>query len=132
MQHWSEKYIGIPYSHANCAELVAQVLAKQFGRHEAAFSIIALNGNAGSNFMEQWNIAKAAKNLAVEIGGGEVEDGDLVLLESRNALHIGIFTILNLARCVLHTSKETGAILQRLVDVEKTYRVKGFYRIKNV
>lgn len=127
MTHWTETYIGRPYSDDyNCAHLLVDVQRNVFNRNVN----IPIESES-QVFLLSKQIDDKKKTYLTPIEATEIQDGDVVLMKSRGRLnHIGILAVINGMKFVLHNVKSTGNVtLHRLKDLEKyALSVEGFYR----
>lgn len=122
------KYIGIPYSTLNCAELVAEVLEKEFGRFDIAKSLRGHPSCKSDASKQSQAIGDDWVSLAdrVEIP----QNGDGVILKIGSKLkHMGIFADLPKGPHILHTVKNYGSVIEPASKM-MTCTIEGFYRWK--
>jgi len=125
MAHWTEKYVGKPYikNEYDCTHLVLQVLQNEFGfthelpteRVDSPFGLSAL-------------IDRYKEELAVKLD--KPQEGAVVLLKCRGRInHIGIYTVINRVKYIIHNLKPTGCVCIHKLREMKKYgmEVEGFY-----
>jgi hypothetical protein len=123
MIHWSDRYLGIPYAVADCAQLAERVRREVFGQDmrlptERASGTFGRSAQIGAHLSEY-----AARTDAPR-------DGDGVLLYAHGRLqHIGLWCVIGDEPWVLHTVEGQGAHRLRLRDLARAgYRLEGVYR----
>ena len=127
MPHWSERYIGRPYSSTNdCAQLAFDVRCEVFG---------SIPEHLLSLERERTSLTRARQmdTLVHDLGTPTTtpEEGDAVLMLVRGrASHIGIYCSPNGVPSVLHAMKNAKqAVLHRLVDLPRLLlAVEGYYK----
>jgi hypothetical protein len=122
--HWAERYVGMPYADANCAELAVMVRRDVFD-HDISLpsavdgGVFALSEQIASH---QGDFAERTINPV---------EGDAVLMRSCGRLnHIGVYCVISGQAWVLHAIKNAGqTALHRIADLEKiNISIEGFYR----
>lgn len=125
---WPDSYIGIPYAELNCAQLVATVLADQFGKHATAVEMMGYPQHQDGTSARCDAIRNHAGDHAATRSAGREEDGDGVVLAAGGRLrHIGLLHKRNGRNFILHTTRETGAVLEPVERVAAKYRIVAFY-----
>lgn len=122
--HWTEQYVGRPYSEHDCAALAVLVQREVFGRdiqlpNERAVGLRGIS--------KQINSHKVDFALRTEVPA----DGDGVLMIGRGRLnHIGIYCLVNGAPWVLHAMRDANQVcLHRVRDLATHgLTVEGFYQ----
>jgi hypothetical protein len=123
-EHWSARYVGLPYAEADCAALAARVQHEVFGR-AILLPYQREPGLRGMSAQIERLKADFAKRIEAPI------DGDAVLMQSRGRLdHIGIYCIIENEPWVLHSARNAGqAVLHRLRDLgTQGLTLEGYYR----
>jgi hypothetical protein len=125
MQHWTKKYLSIPYSEMNCAEFTEYVLKDKFDLN------FKFPQSQGSFFMESHQIKQEMFKFVCPVPTDEPKDGDLVLMSGRRLLsHVGLYVNIKDQDYVLHTQKTFGcACLHKLKEIS-FYGLffEGFYK----
>jgi hypothetical protein len=123
--HWSNKYIGIPYSDRNCVQLVADVLECEFGLLKTANDLRGFPEHNDNCSARSKAIKNEHKNYAT-LTNNPI-DGDVIILSSGGRLqHIGILAIVNDKHWCLHATK-VGAVLQPIDRILNKYIIIGYY-----
>lgn len=124
MAHWSQKYVGIPYSEADCAELAVRVQAEVFNRN------IALPTERAEGLRQlSCQITELQEDFAAPTYSPA--DGDAVLMIGRGRInHIGIYCVIEGVPFVLHAMRNAGATcLHKLRDLKNVgLELEGFYQ----
>jgi hypothetical protein len=128
---WVEKYIGVPYAELNCAELVARILLKEFGKHDEAYTLIMHNTAGTSGNQRRKLFEQHALDFCDAVTESEILTNDIVLLHSRAGFHMGILICGHPQIKVLHTTKESGCVAEYLNRLKQAYNIIGFYRLRN-
>lgn len=122
-----EKYIGIPYKKANCADLALMIQKEEFGKEYAEY-IAPENVNPFSfSLAIKRNLPDYMENILLP------KHGCAVLLICRGRLsHIGTYLRINEMDYVLHTSESFKASLLTAMKDLKKYgiEIQGFYQWK--
>lgn len=121
--HWSDEYIGIPYSpQMDCAGLVERVRREVFGH-----DLVLPSDRRPGPFGRSAQIAAQRARFVVETM--QPADGDGVLLRARGRLqHIGLACLIRGELWVLHTVDGQGSTRLRLRELARAgYRVEGYY-----
>ena len=122
--HWTEKFVGRPYSDLDCIGLVCEVGVTQFGH---ALDLPNPNGKP----LTVEHIHRIGEGLAVAVN--EPEDGDAVLMKvigQRRSLggHIGVYVAVSGEPWCLH-SLEPRVIFHPIRMLPRLGLEKlGFYR----
>lgn len=129
---WAEKYLGIPYTQMNCAQLVAHVLREEFGRDDIATAICGFRENQISNaFARTMALANHTQDHAEQIT--EPENGAVCFMRHRARFaHIGIACVDGDSVRILHAvSGLNSSSLQRLQDLPRlALTVESWWRLK--
>lgn len=123
MAHWSERYVGIPYAEADCAELAARVQREVFARE---IHIPTERGCGLRGLTRQ--IERLKDDYAARTDSPT--EGDGVLMVSRGRLeHIGIYCDIAGTAYVLHAMRSAGqVVLHRIRDLaHQGLAVEGYY-----
>lgn len=128
MIHWCSRFIGIPYSQMNCAELVAHVLETEFLRPDVA---AALRG------FPEHDMGTRERTEAINQGWRQLadrvdipQDGDGVILKIGSRLsHMGLVVDTPKGIFVLHTVGNRGSVVEPVTHIQSC-TVEGFYRWK--
>lgn len=123
--HWSQKYIGQPYSEGDhdCAGFAVRVQREVFGNP------VELPGHASGVRAQTQQIDNLQNDYATPVD--TPIDGDAVLMKSRGRFsHIGIYTEINATRYVVHAMKNAGGVvLHRIRELEhQGLELGGYYR----
>ena len=124
--HWSDKYIGLPYSDHNCAEFVAMVAFDHYNID------IVLPADMGKYLRTQQK--KINKHLFEYVDAQKLDDpidGAICLMHGRKRhCHIGITVIINKIPYVLHSMTGCNSVVRhRVIDLHKfNLKVEGFYQ----
>jgi hypothetical protein len=126
-KHWSEKWVGVPYSEGNCLEFVARVLREQFGIDKKLPALHEHELLCQELFTDRANYAVRLPDDA------QLEDGVVVALRPGAAvMHVGVLVVGPTELHVLHNSVNHGSsVLQPLRLVRRLMRVEGFYDARN-
>lgn len=125
---WAGKYIGIPYSTLNCAELVAEVLEKEFARSDIANALRGFPQHNQEQRVQSKAISECWPALAEKVY--YPEDGYGVILKVGSRLsHMGIVAETPKGLQILHTVGTHGSIIEP-IDKLMTCTVQGFYKWK--
>jgi len=104
-EHWSARYIGLPYAQCDCAALCEQVLREVFGRE-----VHLPTDRAGSVFGLSRQIDNLQATYATPVE--RPHDGDAVLMRSRGRLnHIGLVCLIDGRIWVLHSQRNAGMVV---------------------
>jgi hypothetical protein len=131
--HWAEQYVGTPYTALNCAQLVAHALRTHFDRDDLALTLegykqhgegtaersAAIKGHRG-------DVASRVDTQAVSIS--ELDGCGVVLQVGVKLQHMGLVAAINGCIFILHTTRKSGAVLERLDRVSRVYKIEGFYQ----
>jgi len=126
--HWSDDYIGIPYSTADCGELAARVQRDVFGRDVTLPIDRPCNLSGRSRMIDQ---------LLLDYGRptDSPRDGDAVLLSAGSLWHIGVYCLMTVGigsdqPWLLHTTRHsvysTRIPLRRAADTNMI--ISGYYQ----
>lgn len=129
--HWAEQYVGTPYTHLNCAQLVAHALRTHFDRDDIALTLEGYKQH-GEGTSERSAAIKGHKDDVatraeqLESGCG---DGYGVVLQVGNRLqHMGLVALIHSRIYILHTTRKAGAVLQPIDRMARVYTIEGFYK----
>ncbi|MEM6988394.1 MAG: NlpC/P60 family protein [Pseudomonadota bacterium] len=100
-RHWAERYIGIPYTEADCAALCAQVAAERFG--------LALPEPARCNSRGARDQQLAAALVEYLTPADSPADGHPVVMQQGRLSHVGLYCAIGDRGFVLHTLQTAGA-----------------------
>lgn len=123
-EHWSARYVGMPYQVADCAMLAAHVQREVFGRE------IRLPTDRAPGLRGMTDQIERLKTDFAACVDAPVE-GDAVLMISRGKIeHIGIFCVIDREPWVLHSVRNAGqAVLHRLRELSNQgLTIEGYYR----
>jgi len=124
MAHWSDRYLGLPYAEADCAELAARVQREVFGRE-----IGLPSERDGGPFALSDRIAQHRGDYAEQVS--RPRDGDAVLMRARGRLnHIGVYCDIGGEGWVLHALRNAAqACRHRVTDLPRhQLELEGYYR----
>lgn len=122
--HWSDRYIGLPYSEQDCAELAARVQREIFGRAIRLPSVRATSLRGLTRQIE------ALKDDYAQRTDRPV-DGDAVLMVSRGRLeHIGVYCDIAGQAWVLHAMQNAGQVVRHPLRAlaQQGLAIEGYYR----
>lgn len=124
MRHWSERYVGMPYAEADCAELAARVQREVFGR------VILLPSERRPGLR---GLTRQIETLKGDYATrtDSPADGDGVLMVSRGRIeHVGVYCEIGSAPYVLHAMRSAGqVVLHRARDLShQGLTVEGYYQ----
>ena len=129
MKHWSEKYIGRPWTpEFDCVGLVATVLEEQFNQ------TLALPVGLDWKRLGFAGAVHHFETFAAPLPGSAAMEPDGVLLKvqgNRLSLghHIGVLVNQGPKRFLLHNMERVGVLLQPLRTVGRVnLEISGFYR----
>lgn len=133
--HWSDKYIGLPWTNEHCcAYYFALIQQEVFGR--------AIDGERVSSFTSGLSAARvmgaifADQRCAGEFGfvkTSEPKDGDAVFLSQRKfPHHIGTVAFIGKKRFVVHALEGTGMIRSSRIDLNHNgWKSMGYWTWKS-
>ena len=126
MAHWSETYIGTPYSEADCAGLAVRVQAEVFKRR------INLPSERAEGLRQ---LSCQITTLQEDFANPTYTpvEGDAVLMIGRGRInHIGIYCLIDGVPFVLHAMRNAGTTcLHRLRELKNIgLQLEGFYTWK--
>lgn len=123
--HWAARYVGLPYTEADCAALAARVLAEEFGKRVP----VEAEDRAPSALGRARQVEAAARQFVrVEAP----QEGDLVVMRCRGRpSHVGVLACVGGVDHVLHALKRQGsACLHKVRELPRLgLAVEGFYRV---
>lgn len=126
--HWSETYIGKPYSlgDADCAALVCEVRQQEFDGTVPDF-VLALRQNTRLKRAEQLEtIARRAVSRT-----NTPKEGDVILMLCRGRpSHVGVYCVVDNEPSVLHAMENAKMVVRhRIRDLQKYFlAVEGYYK----
>lgn len=125
MDHWSEKYLGMPYKKGefDCADLAMLVRREVFGH---TVNMPTIHGDGP--FERSHTVAQYSKDLITPTE--KPEDGDCVLMKVFQRLqHVGILCIIAHEQFVLHNADGVGTVRWRVRSLPTWgYVVEGYYK----
>lgn len=123
MAHWSDGYIGVPWTAENCAALVERVLREQFGR------TVAFPRPARPNVFHYAELLEARRrDFARPITSPH--DGCAVIVLARGRLaHVGLYCVLPDQPYLLHSDSSFGASVRIPMSrvCRPRFTIEGFY-----
>ena len=127
MAHWADTYVGRAYTEGDydCAALVADVLISQFGRE------VTLPADRPHDPAAAARLIDALREDCASRIESPIEGCAVLLRRGRLARpwHIGVYFERGGEGCVLHSLRETGAIITRLRDLDRMgYQIEGYYQ----
>jgi hypothetical protein len=128
---WLDNYIGVPYKELNCAELLAKILLKEFGRKDEAYALIVHNAQGTSPLSRRKLFEQHALDFCELVQEQDAAANDIVLLYSSAGFHMGMLVKAAPLATVLHTTEKTGCVSENFTNLKTRYTVVGFYRLKN-
>lgn len=128
--HWSEDFIGKPYSlgDADCAALVTEVRQKVFNGHIPK-EVEVYRENTRLKRAEQLETLSKSFTQPTD----QPTDGDIVLMLCRGRpSHIGVFCVVDNEPSVLHAMENAKMVVRhRIRDLPKYFlAVEGYYKWK--
>jgi uncharacterized protein with beta-barrel porin domain len=131
--HWSEQYVGTPYTALNCAQLVAHALRTHFDRDDIALILEGAKqhgeGTAERSAAIKGRRGDVASRVDTQVVSLSELDGYGVLLQVGVKLqHMGLVAVVHGCIYILHTTRKSGAVLERLDRVARAYKIEGFYK----
>jgi hypothetical protein len=126
--HWCSRWIGIPYSTLNCAELVADVLEKEFMRQDIADTLRGYPEHDMDVRAQSHAIAHGCRQLTDRTE--DPQDGDGVILKIGSRLsHMGLVVSTPKGLYILHTVAHRGSVIEPAGKL-LTCTIEGYYRWK--
>jgi hypothetical protein len=133
--HWAEQYVGTPYTALNCAQLVAHALRTHFDRDDIAQTLENAKQH-GEGTAERsaaikerrGDVARRVDTQAVSISDLDLDGYGVLLQVGMKLQHMGLVAVVNGCIYVLHTTRKSGAVLERLDRVGRVYKIEGFYQ----
>ena len=118
MKHWSDEWVGIPYSLVNCAELAVRVQSEVFGK--------TLYMPVDTGFRNR------AESMISDYGHrtGKPEDGDACVMTHAEGSkwHVGTTCLIKGKIWVLHSIVGPGSIRTRPKDLDRLgLLIEGYY-----
>jgi hypothetical protein len=131
--HWAEQYVGLPYTELNCAQLVAHALRTHFGRDDIALLLEGYKQHGEGTAERSAAIKSHRSDVATRVDTQAVSlselDGCGVVLQVGVKLqHMGLLAVINGGIYILHTTRKSGAVLERIDRVARVYKVEGYYQ----
>lgn len=123
MQHWSDRFVNVPYEVAECAELIEMVLREKFGRKVRFPRPDRREDVFQRNALIREHTADFARPIDTPY------DGCGVILLARNRLaHMGMYLVID-QPYLLHTDSTFGASTRiPMTRVQPPhFRIEGFY-----
>ncbi len=126
---WWTQYIGQPYDQADCAELVRQVNAEQFGR------VVDLPSKR-----DDPGIRAGSRQIIRELDvyglrTDDPRDGDCVVMRQGSRLaHVGCYVLVKDKPYVLHALRTAGTVVLHTLSALTAIglEVEGIYRLCEV
>jgi len=127
MSHWTEKWIGLPWSRDwDCAGLVRDVQQDRFGRS------LELPVGLDWKKMNQKDVIDISRSYAVPISNPEEGDGVLMKIQGRRhdlGSHIGIYCNVDGNGWILHNVERIGVLFTPLGQLKTLcLEATGYYR----
>lgn len=122
-----QKYIGIPYDKANCADLALMIQENEYGKIYDSYE----RPENKTPFCLSKHLKKNIPNYLEKIS--LPKDGCAVLLCCRGRLnHIGTYFYINKEHYVIHTSDSFHySLMTKLYDLKNfNIEIQGFYKWK--
>lgn len=126
MKHWSQSYIGLPYSEYDCAQLCIKVQSEQFNRK------IDLPNYRPRDLKKISEIISDHKYDFADKIPNPIE-GDGVLMIGKGRLnHIGIVCFINNQLYILHAMRNAGiSVLHHINSLSSAgLKLEGYYKWK--
>ena len=126
--HWSDKYIGRPYSlgDADCAALAIDVIEQEFNGVLPSFCKTYRENTRLKRVEQLDHLAKQATDKT-----DFPEEGDVVVMLCRGRpSHIGIYCVVDNEPSVLHAMENAKMVVRhRIRDLPKIFlAVEGYYK----
>jgi len=127
--HWTQTYIGIPYSNMNCAELVVCIQREVFNRTMFRIPQPQTENLFHYNYLMQkhmWNFLEEKKI--------EPHEGCCVIMKAMKRMcHVGVFTVINGKQYVIHSMDSFGsAVMHQIKDLWRHgIEIEGFHAWKS-
>lgn len=128
MQHWTNEYIGIPYSHMNCSEFALCVQREVFNR-DLPTPIQPTEKNA-------FHYNKLLQQNMFDYIHTKIEnpiEGCCVLMKAMRRLsHVGVYTKIGAKEYVIHSIDSfKSSVLHQIKDLPMYgFEVEGYYAWK--
>lgn len=126
MQHWSDKYVGIPYQkgETDCAAIAVRVQSEVFNK------VVNVPSERWARIHRADQIQDLKDDFAIRTN--DPKDGDGVLLICRGTpSHIGLVCEINNQRWILHSVKMMGVVRHKEIDLWRyNLTVEGYYKWK--
>jgi hypothetical protein len=131
--HWSEQYVGTPYTALNCAQLVAHALRTHFDRDDIALTLEGYKQHGEGTLERSAAIKGHRGDVATRADSNllttsEMDGYGVVLQVGVKLQHMGLLAVVNNCAYVLHTTRKSGAVLERIDRVARVYTIEGFYK----
>lgn len=130
--HWAEQYVGTPYTQLNCAQLVAHALRTHFDRDDLALTLEGYKqhgeGTAERSAAIKGHRGDVATRADFALTSAEMDGCGVVLQVGVKLQHMGLVAVINGGMYILHTTRKSGAVLERLDRVMRVYKIEGFYK----
>jgi hypothetical protein len=123
MMHWTDKYIGVPYSQYDCAEFVEYVARSELGL-DTEFPKTESRNLVKRNEALKGNLATFVTRIT------EPEDKQPVLMSIMGVFHTGLCAWINEEWWLLHNAADKKQSCLTRLDVYQKYIV-GYYRFKD-
>lgn len=128
MDHWSDKYVGLPYIRetGDCA-----VLAERVAR-EVLTKTVGLPAGHATDYLDQAKQIAELKDDYAERVEAAIDGQPVLLIGRGHDCHIGVMCWLSGEWWVLHANQDFGAVTrERLRTLTRIhFKVEGFYRWK--
>lgn len=121
--HWSDRYLNIPYSECDCAELAARVAREVF-----SVEVRLPTERSTSRGERSRTIGDLKADFAARVKAPN--DGDPILMMRGSLYHVGVSCVIGGRLWVLHnTSNTEGSTRLRFGQLaDFGYVTEGFYR----
>jgi hypothetical protein len=123
MIHWTDKYIGVPYSQYDCAEFVEYVARSELGL-ETEFPKTESRNLVKRNETLKGNLATFVTRIE------QPEDKQPVLMSIMGVFHAGLCAWINEEWWLLHNAADKKQSCLTRLDIYQKYIV-GYYRFKD-
>lgn len=132
MEHWANKYIGIPFLMGgnsieegfDCWGLFRHIQREQFNRSLPAVCVPEYDRDSVSSLMNTHTERQNWVETSVPEDGGAI-----LMAHARWPVHVGLCVSDSTAKGILHTERGVGARFTAITDLSATmWKITGVYR----